>query len=225
MLRCAKISLFKFLLPSDFKWLVLVQNFLLLDLYPAKLLLPVTSPLVLHKTYCHWNVFDIYRANVVGNMLVPLLVRCNFDLFKCWCFMFLLRSIKLMFVFVHIYSWWLFTIWALCWSLSFVVMMLEIETSQVGDFADTARSIIDFAVSHASLSDGMSLVPTWKVMWPGLFRIIGWSTTHLTFAPWDGFTYTMQFPVLAPITYPFKCLIMLSPTINTRLLSFLSPTD
>ena len=26
-------------------------------------------------------------------MLVPLLVRCNFDLFKCWCFMLLLRSI------------------------------------------------------------------------------------------------------------------------------------
>ena len=26
-------------------------------------------------------------------MLVPLLVRCNFDLFKCWCFMLLLRNI------------------------------------------------------------------------------------------------------------------------------------
>ena len=83
MLTCAKISLFKLLLRSDFKWLVSVQNFLLLDLYPAKLLLPVTCPFVLHKTHCHWNIFDIYRADVVDNMLVPLLVRRNFDLFKC----------------------------------------------------------------------------------------------------------------------------------------------
>ena len=183
MLSCAKFNLFKLLLRSDFKWLVLVQNFLSLDLYPAKLLQPVTSPLVLHKTYCHWNIFDIYRANVVDNMLVPLLVRCNFDLFKyCW-FMFLLWSIKLMFLYVHIYFRWLFTIWALCWCLSFAVMMLEIQTSQAGDLADVARSTIDFAISHASLSDWMSLVPTWKIMWSDLSCIIGWSTTHLTFAP------------------------------------------
>ena len=32
-------------------------------------------------------------------------------------------------------------------------MMLEFETSQVGDFADSARSTIDFAMSPASLSD------------------------------------------------------------------------
>ena len=93
---------------------------------------------MLHKTHCHCNIFDISRANVV-DMLVPLLVRCNFDLFKCWCFMFLPWSINLMFLFVHISFRWLFTIWALCWCLSFLVMMLEIETSQVGDFADMAR--------------------------------------------------------------------------------------
>ena len=34
-------------------------------------------------------------------------------------------------------------------------MMLEFETSQVGDFADLARSAIDFAMSPASLSDGI----------------------------------------------------------------------
>ena len=102
MLRCAKINLFKLLLRSDFKWLVSVQNFLLLDLHPAKLLLPVTCQFVLHKTHCHWNIFDIYRADVVDNMLVPLLVRRNFDLFKCWCFMFLLWSIKLLWSVVFI---------------------------------------------------------------------------------------------------------------------------
>ena len=53
MLRCEKISPFKLLLGSDFKCLVSVQNFLLSDLYPAKLLLPVTSPSVLRKTHCH----------------------------------------------------------------------------------------------------------------------------------------------------------------------------
>ena len=64
-------------------------------------------------------------------------------------------------------------------------MMLEIETSQVGDFADMDRSTIDFAVSPTSLSDGMSLVPTWKIIWSGLFHITDliWSTIHLTFAP------------------------------------------
>ena len=34
-------------------------------------------------------------------------------------------------------------------------MMLEIETSQVGNFADIARSTIGFAISPTSLSDGM----------------------------------------------------------------------
>ena len=102
MLRCAKISLFKLLLRNDFKWLVSVQNFLLLHLYPAKLLLPVTCPFVLHKTHCHWNIFGIYRADVVDNMLMPLLVRHNFDLSKCWCFMFLLWSIKLLWSIVFI---------------------------------------------------------------------------------------------------------------------------
>ena len=43
-------------------------------------------------------------------------------------------------------------------------MMLEIETSQVGDFADMARSAIDFALSPAFLSEEMSLVPTWKII-------------------------------------------------------------
>ena len=93
MSRRAKISLFKLLLRSDFKWLVSVQKFLLLDLYPVKLLLPVTCPFMLHKTHCHLNIFGIYRANVVDNMLVPLLVRHNFDLSKCCCFMFLLWPI------------------------------------------------------------------------------------------------------------------------------------
>ena len=102
MLRCVKINLFKLLLRSDFKWLVSVQNFLLLDLHPAKLLLPVTCQFVLHKTHCHWNIFDIYRADVVDNMLVPLLVRHNFDLFKCWRFIFLLWSIKLIWSIVFI---------------------------------------------------------------------------------------------------------------------------
>ena len=57
---------------SDFIWLVSVQNVLLLDLFPAKLLLTVTSPSVLRKTHCHWNLiflfdiwlFDISRTNV-----------------------------------------------------------------------------------------------------------------------------------------------------------------
>ena len=43
-------------------------------------------------------------------------------------------------------------------------MMLEIEISQVEDFANMARSTIDFEISPASLSDGMSLVPTWKII-------------------------------------------------------------
>ena len=125
MLRCAKISLFKMLLRSDFKWLVSVEIFLLLDLHPAKLLLlPVTSPLVLHKTHCHWNIFDIARTDVVDIMLVALLVRCNFDLFKCWCFMFLLWSIRLMFLSLHISFRWLFTSWALCWCLSLAIAFL-----------------------------------------------------------------------------------------------------
>ena len=45
-----------------------------------------------------------------------------------------------------------------------MVMMLEIETSLVRDFADMARSTIDFVISPASLSDGMSLIPTWKII-------------------------------------------------------------
>ena len=63
--------------------------------------------------------------------------------------------------------------------------MLEIDTSEVGNFADMVRSAIDFAISPASLSDGMSLVSTWAVIWSGLPRITGlvWSTIHLTFVP------------------------------------------
>ena len=110
---------------------------------------------------------------VAYNMLVPLLVWCNFDLFKCCCFMFFLWSIKLMFLFVHISFRWLFTIWALYWCLSFLLMILEIKTSQVGDFADMARSTIDLTTSPASLSDTMSLVLSWKIIWYGLSRIIG----------------------------------------------------
>ena len=73
-----------------------------------------------------------------------------------------------MFLFVHISFRWLFTIWASCWCLSFLVMMLEIETSQVGDFEDMARPAIDFALSPAFLSEEMSLAPTWKIIWSGL---------------------------------------------------------
>ena len=90
MLRCEKRSLFKLLLWRHFKWLVAVQNFLLLDLYPAKLQLPVTSPSVLHKTHCHWNMFDISRTNLVDNILVLLIVRCNLDFLNvgvlCFCY-------------------------------------------------------------------------------------------------------------------------------------------
>ena len=149
-----KINPFKLLLRSDFTWLVSVHQFLLLDLYPAKLQIPVTSPSVLRKTHCHWNIFDISRTNVVNNMLVPLLITCNFDLFKCWCFMFLLWSIRLMFLFAHISFRWLFNSYALCWCLSFLVIMLKFVTSQVGDLADMTRSSIDFAISPASLSGG-----------------------------------------------------------------------
>ena len=39
--------------------------------------------------------------------------------------------------------------------LSFLVMMLEVETSQAGDFADIIRSTIGFAISPVSLSDEM----------------------------------------------------------------------
>ena len=46
--------------------------------------------------------------------------------------------------------------------------MLEIDTSQVGNFADMARSTIDFAISPASLSDGMPLVTTWKIIYLAL---------------------------------------------------------
>ena len=121
-------------------------------------------------------------------MLLPLLVRCNFDLFKCWCFMLLLWSIKLMFLFVHISFRWLFISWALSWCLSFLVMILEMETSQVGDFADMARSTIDFAISLACFSNVMSLVQTSKVIWSGLSRISSliWSTIHLIFLPREG---------------------------------------
>ena len=149
-----KISLFKLLLRSDFTWLVSLNKFLLLDLYPAKLQIPVTSPSVLRKAHCHWNMFVISRTNVVDNMLVPLLVRCNFDLFKCWCFMFLLWSIRLMFLFVHICFRWLFNAYALCWCLSFLVIMLKYVTSQIGDLADMTRSSIDFTIFPASLSEG-----------------------------------------------------------------------
>ena len=169
MLRCAKISLFKLFLRSDFKWLVSVHIFLILDLYPTKLQLPVvTCPSVLRKMHCHWNIFDLSRASVDDNMLVPHLVWCKFDLLKYWCFMFLIWSVRLMFLFVHVSLRWLFTFWALYWCLSFLVMMLEIETSQIGDFGDMAGSTNDFAISPESLSDGMSLVPTWKIIWSGL---------------------------------------------------------
>ena len=40
--------------------------------------------------------------------------------------------------------------------------MLEIETSEVGDFADMAKLTIDFAISLTSLSDGISLLPIMK---------------------------------------------------------------
>ena len=171
MLRWAKISLFKLLFQSDFKWLISVHNFLLLDLHPAKFQLLVTSSSVLRKTQCYWNIFDISRTYVVNNMLIPLLVRCNFNLFKLCCILFLLWSIRFMLLFVHISFRWLFTSWALCWCLFFLVIMLEIETSQLGDFADMARPTINFAISLGSLSDGMSLVPTWKII-----------------APWDALT-------------------------------------
>ena len=129
-----------------------------------------------------------YEENkVVNNMLIPLLVRCNFNLFKLCCILFLLWSIRFMLLFVYISFRWLFTSWALCWCLSFLVIMLEIETSQVGDFAGIARPTINFAISLGSLSDGMSLVPTWKII-----------------APWDALTYTLQFAVLPSITYHLK---------------------
>ena len=120
---------------------------------------------------------------VAYNMLVPLLVWCNFDLFKCCCFMFLLWSIKLMFLFVHISFRWLFTIWVLYWCLSFLVMILEIKRSQVVDFADMARSTIDLTISPASLSDTMSLVLSWKIIWYGLSRIIA-LTPYLCTVRW-----------------------------------------
>ena len=32
------------------------------------------------------------------------------------------------------------------------------------DFADMTRSTTDFVISSASLSDGISLVPTWRII-------------------------------------------------------------
>ena len=69
MYRWAKTSLFKLPLRREFKWLVSVHNFLLLDLYLAKLQLPVTSPSVLHKMHCQLNISDISCANVVKLLL------------------------------------------------------------------------------------------------------------------------------------------------------------
>ena len=217
MLRRAKITLFNLVLQTDFKRLISGHNFLLLDLCPVKSELPVTCPPVLCKTQYHWNIFDVSRTNVIINMLVHLSVRCSFNLFKCWCFMFLIWSIKLIFLFVHSPFRWLFSLWALCWCLSFLVIILEIETLQVGDFADMARSRIDFVMSPASLSDGMQLVPTWKKIWSGLSRITGviWSTIHLTFAP---FKLLLFVPLLA--SYKWLFLDVFSCWILTLLLLF-----
>ena len=51
-------------------------------------------------------------------------------------------------------------------NLSFMLMFIFSGNdvgNRFGDFADMTRSAIDFAISPASLSDGMSLVPTWKI--------------------------------------------------------------
>ena len=133
-------------------------------------------------------------------------------------------------LFAHLYFWlftiwWLFTILALCWCLSFVVIMLGIETSQVGDFADMARSTIDFTISPASLSDGMSFAPTWKLMWSGLSRIIGWSTKHLTFAPWDGFTEMALRNAITYNKYPFTIFPFLIDLISLHVFAIVISLD
>ena len=121
MLRCEKISLFKLLLRSNFKWLVSGQKFLLLDLYPAKLLLPVISPSVLHKTHCHWNVYFIFLAQMlliicwVLSWFGAILIRLNVGvLCFCydqlnWCFYlytFLSGGYSLFELYVDVYLFW-----------------------------------------------------------------------------------------------------------------------
>ena len=79
-----------------------MHSFLLLEFYAAKLQPPASSRSGLHETHCHWNILDISCTNFVGNILVPFLVRCNFNLFKCWYFMFLPWSIQVdVFIWTH----------------------------------------------------------------------------------------------------------------------------
>ena len=66
--------------------------------------------------------------------------------------------------------------------LSFMLMLI-FSGKDVGnrDFADMARSTIDFAISPAFLSDGMSLVSTWKVICFNMEGNMIWFISHYWF--------------------------------------------
>ena len=65
----------------------------------------------------------------------------------------------------------------------------------VWNCTNMARSTTDIAISSASLSDRMSLVPKWKIIWSSLSRATGLirSTMHLNFERWDCLTETYHF--------------------------------
>ena len=128
-------------------------------------------------------------------MLVPLLVRCSLDLFKCCGFILLLWSIKLILFAWHKSLSWSFISWTLFWCLSFLTITPEIETPRECVFTDIARLIMASAISLFPFPDGRSFVPMWKIISSGFSRRTGftWSSRHLIVAPWHGLTKTLQF--------------------------------
>ena len=140
------------------------------------------------------KILYISQTKVVDNILVPLLVRCSLDLFKCCGFVLLLWSIKLKFFSWHKYLSYSFISWTLCWCLSFFAVIPEIETPRGCVFTGIARLIMAFAISFF-FPDGRSFVPIWKIISSAFSRRIGfiWSSRHLVVGPWYGPTKTLHF--------------------------------
>ena len=141
-----------------------------LDIYPVKLQLTGISPSALPKMHSHKKIFDISCTNVVNNILVSPLVRFNFELFKSWCFMFLLCWIRLMFLFVHIS-------WTLCWCLFFLVIMLFYRYGQVNNwFCYIFCIFIWWDVISSNMEDKMIWFISCLTNWI-------WCTIHFIFVP------------------------------------------
>ena len=171
---CPRINLFIFPLRIGFRLLPLrclpLNSDLFLSVSWVLLILSLLARLC--KTDCQIIMLEISTANWLDKTWVTLLFKWSFDAFRYLTVIAFRWFMKWRFFSRHLSFKYLFTSAAFHRYLSFLTVIVDIDTSQFF-FILNAKLMKLSAIFWGSCFMVTSFVPTWSITWPGVSLSVG----------------------------------------------------